>query len=219
MMAEQRETIKTSTVLIGLGKGGTALLPYLLAKEEFELIAVCDSNVGAVGVPIAKQCGLAYYHDVVEAVKDLRPELVVDATGDPSLAGTLYEERPAGTSVVTGEASRLMWELLAEHEAQRRWETRFHRLLDDMHSAMIVVQDGKIKYCNRSFYELLGYSKRDILGYPYEKLLAEDVKNRDSDHFQDNRPSEQLPEEFDTKVMSASGEEREVQIKARVSDW
>ncbi len=213
------DTLKTKTLLIGLGKGGSALLPYLLAKDEFDLVAVCDSNIEAVGVAIAKQCGLTYYHDAVEAVNDLRPELAVDTTGDPSLAATLYEERPAGTSVVTGEASRLLWELLAEHEAQRRWESRFNRVLDDMHSAMLVVQDAKIKFCNRAFHELLGYSKRDILGFPYANIIDTDFRERDAAYYQKNNGGEKAPEEYDTRVVGADGSVLEVQIRSRLSDW
>ena len=209
----------TTTLLIGLGKGGSALLPYLLAKDEFDLIAVCDSNPEAVGVPIAKQCGLTYYQDAVDAVQDLRPELAVDATGDPSLAGTLYEFRPAGTSVVTGEASHLLWELLTAHEAQRRWERRFNRLLDDMHSAMIVVQDAKIKFANRAFYEMLGYSKRDIMGHPYKSILVEEVRERDLGYHRDRTSGERPVQEYDTKVIDAGEEPREVRVRSRRTDW
>ncbi len=196
------------------------MLPYLLAKDEFDLIAVCDSNPEAVGVPIAKRCGLAYYQSAIEAVHDLRPELAIDATGDPSLAGTLYEERPAGTSVVTGEASQLLWELLASFEAQRRWETRFNRVLDDMHSAMVVVQDGKIKFCNRSFYNLLGYPKSEILGHPFAKIFDKDVRERNEalyDHRRNNRGKP--PEEHDTRIVNAENDMREVQIRSRHTDW
>ncbi len=212
--------MKAKTLLIGLGKGGSALLPYLLAKDEFDLIAVCDSNPRAVGVAIAQRCGLTFYQSAVEAVQDLRPELAIDATGDPSLAGTLYEKRPAGTSVVTGEAAQLLWELLASYEAQRRWETRFNRVLDDMHSAMVVVQGGKIKFCNRSFFNLLGHPKSEVLGHPFANILDDEVRERDRGLYDDrHNGGERAAEEYDTKITNADQEIREVQIRSRRTDW
>ena len=211
--------MSSSTLLIGLGKGGSALLPYLLAKEQFDLVAVCDSNSDAVGVAIARQCGLPFYQDAVEAVTDLRPGLVVDATGDPSLASTLYEVRPAGTSVVTGEASRLLWELLSAQEQQRRCELRFNRLMEDMHSAIVVVQDEKIKFTNRALHEMLGYSREDVMGHPYRTILSEDVEDRDLEVHRNRMKGESPSKEYDTKLLHADGSVREMRARVRRTDW
>ena len=208
-----------STLLMGLGRGGSALLPYLLAKEEFNVQAVCDSNPEAVGVPIAKESGLEYYQNAVEAITDVKPGLAVDATGDASLASTLYEVRPAGTSVVTGEASRLLWQLLTVQEAQRRWERRFNRLLDDMHSALVVIQDEKIKFINPAFCNLLGYSRRELLGYPYKSVLAEDVQDRDLEKYRKRVQGQKPEREYDTELLDAQDEVREVRVRARKTDW
>ena len=209
----------TSTLLIGLGKGGSALLPYLMAKDQFDLVAVCDSNADAVGVPIAKQCGLPYYQNAVEALTDLEPGLAVDASGDASLASTLYQVRPAGTSVVTGEASKLLWELLTTQEAQRRCELRFNRLMNDMHGALVVVQDEKIKFTNRAFRDLLGYNKNEILGYPYRSILAEEVQDRDLQSHRERTEGEEPLEEYDSKVEDHDGSLREVRVRARRTEW
>jgi len=209
----------TKTLLIGLGKGGSALLPYLLAKSDFELVAACDSNPEAVGIAIARQCGLQIYQDAVEAIDDFHVDLVIDATGDPSLASTLYEVRPAGTSVITGEASRLLWELLSTHEAQRRSELRFNRLVDDMHSALVVVQDNKIKFSNRALRQLLGYSEKALHGHPYKSILAESVQDRDLGYHRDRVDGKKPAPEYDTQVIDAGGDIREMRVRARRTEW
>ncbi len=211
--------MSSSTLLIGLGKGGSALLPYLLAKEQFDLVAVCDSNPDAIGVPIARQCGLPCYQDPIEAMAELHPGLVIDSTGDASLASTLYEVRPAGTSVVTGEASRLLWELLSAQEQQRRCEIRFNRLMEDMHSAIVVVQDEKIKFINRALHEMLGYDEEDILGHPYKTILDEDVADRDLQTHRDRMKGEPVSKEYDTKLLHDDGSIREARARVRKTDW
>ncbi len=209
----------TTTLLIGLGRGGSALLPYLMAKDEFDLIGACDSNSQAVGVTIARQCGLALYQDAEEALRDLHVDLVIDATGDPSLATLLYEVRPAGTALVTGEASRLLWQLLSTHEAQRRSEIRFNRLLEDMHSGLVVVQDGNIKFANRIFYEMLGYAKENLLGYPYGKILTDNVRERDLTYHRQRVQGEKPLREYDTEVIDAQGNVLEMRVRARLTEW
>lgn len=211
--------MSSSTLLIGLGKGGSALLPYLLAKEQFDLVAVCDSNADAIGVPIARQCGLPFYQDPIEAMSELHPGLVVDSTGDASLASTLYEVRPAGTSVVTGKASRLLWELLSAQEQQRRCEIRFNRLMEDMHSAIVVVQDEKIKFTNRALHDMLDYSEEDIMGHPYKTILADEVQDRDLQSHRDRVEGKPANKEYDTKLLHSDGSTREARARVRKTDW
>lgn len=211
--------MSNSTLLIGLGKGGSALLPYLLAKDQFDLVAVCDSNPDAIGVPIARQCGLPVYQDPVDAMGELHPGLVIDSTGDASLASTLYEVRPAGTSVVTGKASRLLWELLSAQEQQRRCQIRFNRLMEDMHSAIVVVQDDKIKFTNRALHELLGYSEEDIMGHPYKMILSEEVEDRDLKYHRDRVDGKPASKEYDTTLLHSDGSVREARARVRKTDW
>jgi len=212
--------VAARTLLIGLGKGGTALMPYLMAHPEFDLVAVCDSSPEAIGRFVSERSRIPFYEDVVEAVTTVKPQLVIDATGDPSLPSLLYAMRPAGTSVVTGEASRLLWVLLQALEARRRWEIRHNRLLDDMMGAVVVLQDGRIRFVNPAFLRMTGYNKEDVLGQPYEIFIIEDLRRRDLEYYRKRMAGAQdVPDEYDTKVRHADGSIREMHVRARLSDF
>jgi len=212
--------VSTQTLLIGLGKGGTALMPYLMANPEFDLVAACDSSPEAVGRFLAERSRVPFYQNAVEAISTVKPHLVIDATGDPSLPALLYGVRPAGTSVVTGEASRLLWAMLQALEAKRRCEIRHDRLLGDMMAGMIVVQDGRIRFFNPAFLRMTGYEKEAVLGQPYETVIAENLRDRDREYYQKRMAgAKDLPEEYDTRILHADGSEREMHVRARLSDF
>lgn len=210
----------TQTLLIGLGKGGTALLPYLMAHPEFDLVAVCDSSPEAVGRFLAERSRLPFYHNAVEAVTTVKPRLVIDASGDTSLPPLLYSHRPAETSVITGEASRLLWVLLQAMEARRRCEIRHDRLLGDMMAGMVVIQDGRIRFFNPAFQRMVGMAKNDITGQLYEDFIVEELRERDREYYRKRMTgTDGVPTEYDTKIVCGDGTVREVQVKARFSDF
>jgi hypothetical protein len=113
------------TLLVGVGKGGSALLPHLLADPEFELIAVCDRSDQAPGLKLTAERKLPIYKDADEAVIQLRPQFVIDATGDSSVSGMIRRVLPDGASMLTGEGARLLWDLFSATEGRRRSQERF----------------------------------------------------------------------------------------------
>ena len=209
----------TRTLLIGLGKGGSALMPYLLANPQFDLVAVCDSSPEALGRALAERCGIPYFQNAVEAVKSVAPQLVIDASGDPSLPNLLYEVRPAGTSLVTAEASKLLWDLLFALEGRRRAELRYDRLLDDMNTSLVVVQNGRIRFVNSAFLHIFGYTREQILAHPYSAILEPSVREADMDRYHKRISGASTDDEYDTKILHADGSVRQVVVRAKLSEW
>lgn len=209
----------TTTLLIGLGRGGSALLPYIVANEQFKLVGACDSSPEAVGVPMARMTGIPFYEDAIEAIKELKPHLVIDASGDPSLPSALHEVRPAGTSVVTAEASKLLWDLLSALEGRRRSDLRYDRLLSDMNSGIVVVQNAKIRFVNPAFLKMFGYTAENLLGRPYGNIITPEYRDRDMGYHRERVAGHRVVEEYETQVMHGDGDFREVMVRARLSEW
>lgn len=209
----------TTTILIGLGKGGSALLPYLLANSQFKLVGVCDSMSDAVGMPMARMCRIPVFNDALAAVHELKPQLVIDASGDPSLPSVLHQARPAGTSVVTAEASRLLWDLLSALEGRRRSDLRYDRLMRDMQSGLVVVQNEKVRFVNPAFVKMFGYTVEQILGHPYMNLVAPEFRERDLNLHRQRVAGKTVAEEYETAILHGDGGLREVMVRARLSEW
>ncbi|NCO43149.1 MAG: hypothetical protein GW911_07495 [Armatimonadetes bacterium] len=76
--------MSVATLLIGLGKGGSALMPYLLSNEDFDLVAVCDSSEEAGGGALARMSQLPY----------LLPGRCRGTYRDPAATGHRCQRRP-----------------------------------------------------------------------------------------------------------------------------
>ena len=133
----------------------------------------------------------------------------------------LYEVRPPGTSVMTGEASKILWEMLSVLEEKRRVEIRYGRVLSDMNSPLAVIQDPgvRIRFVNAAFLKLFGFTAEQVLGKPYGELLDEEYRQRDLGYCHARITGKTAPEEYETRLRQADGSFREVIIRARPSDW
>lgn len=209
----------TSTLLLGLGKGGAALLPYLVANDQFKLVGACDSSPEAVGMAMARMCGIPLFDDGIEAMKGVKPRLVIDATGDPSLPVALQEVRPTGTSVVTGEASRLLWDLLSALEGRRRSDMRYDRLLQDLNSGIVVVQHMKVRFVNPAFLNMFGYEREQILARLFLNFIAQDKREEGANFFREHINGKPVNEEYETQLINREGQTRDITMRARLSEW
>ncbi|MFQ5991764.1 MAG: sensor histidine kinase [Nitrospiraceae bacterium] len=104
-------------VILGGGKGGTALLDLLSHIPGIEIIGVADKDPSAPGFRRALDLNLKVTHDVVDLIADESVNLIVDVTGDPDVQAVIRARKPTGAEVLGGAASRLLWNLV-QHEAQ-----------------------------------------------------------------------------------------------------
>ncbi|MGQ0665643.1 MAG: sensor histidine kinase [Nitrospiraceae bacterium] len=102
--------------IIGAGRGGTALLDLLHQIRTIKIAGIADRNPGAPGLQRARELNVPVYERVADLVGNHGVNLVMDVTGDPAMEQTLREQVPAGADVLSGPASRLLWELV-QHES------------------------------------------------------------------------------------------------------
>ncbi|BFU92826.1 MAG: putative Histidine kinase [Nitrospira sp.] len=107
-------------VIIGAGRGGTALLDVLHQIGTIEIVGIFDQNSSAPGLKRAQELNVPIYDRVADLLKSQGLHLVMDVTGDPSMESVLREQLPAGADLVSGQASRLLWTLV-QHEST--WQT------------------------------------------------------------------------------------------------
>jgi diguanylate cyclase (GGDEF)-like protein/PAS domain S-box-containing protein len=110
-------------VLIGAGKNGHAILSVLVRECDIDIIGVADSDPDAPGIELARQCGIAVSEDF-RGFLDKKPDIVITATTDPSVADEIRKYKAPDTEVIGGMCARLMGEMLgkrfdAQEEAKR----------------------------------------------------------------------------------------------------
>jgi len=98
-------------LLVGAGLGGSALLEVLQQGSWVEVVGVVDANPQAPGMQLARELGIAVFHDVEEGIRSSMPCLVFNLTGDEHIEQRIAEI--TGPDYVTGGVvARLMQEMV-----------------------------------------------------------------------------------------------------------
>ncbi len=154
-------------LLVGGGKGGTALLRAFHSMEAVRVVAVVDLDPGAPALGLAREWG-------IETAADYRPyfrgvDVVIEATGDVGVYREIDSARPPGVTLVPGPVAELLMTLLQEKEQLIHRLSRQRRELDAIlnstHDAMMAVdQAGCITLFNAAAQRLTGLHAAEVLG-------------------------------------------------------
>lgn len=111
----------TRVAILGAGRGGTALLDLLHQIRTIEVVGIADRDPCAPGLQRARELhvpALVHPHDLITR-NDV--QLIMDVTGDPAMERTLRDQVSPTVEVLSGPASRILWELV-QHEARLQSE-------------------------------------------------------------------------------------------------
>lgn len=106
----------TKVAILGAGRGGTALLDLLHQIRSIEIVGIADQNPGAPGLQRARELNIPVYDRVADLIGNHGVNLVMDVTGDPAMERMLPAQVAAGADILSGPASRILWELV-QHES------------------------------------------------------------------------------------------------------
>ncbi|MBH0176940.1 MAG: hypothetical protein HP491_03535 [Nitrospira sp.] len=116
-MASVTPTPATRVAIIGAGCGGTALLDLLHQLRTIEMVGIMDRNPAAPGLQRARKLHVPVYEHLADLIGSQRVNLVMDVTGDPTMDRILHEQTAGGADILSGPASRLLWDLVRHESA------------------------------------------------------------------------------------------------------
>lgn len=98
-------------LVIGAGRGGTAMLDLFLDDPLIKIVGIIDANPQAPGLSIAAKHGIQSFTNLAEAIKACRPCLAFNLTGDDNV--TSYAAAQLGDSnVIGGFQARFVWKVI-----------------------------------------------------------------------------------------------------------
>ena len=106
-------------IILGGGKGGTALLELFTRSPDVEVVGMADVNPEAPGLRLARNLGIQTATDPLALIEEDRATLIVDVTGDHAMGTLLLQHKPPRAEVLGGKAALLIWKL-AQHERDLR---------------------------------------------------------------------------------------------------
>jgi signal transduction histidine kinase len=116
-MGSATPTPATRVAIIGAGRGGTALLDLLHQLRTIEVVGIMDRNPAAPGLQRARELHVPVYERLPDLISSHRVNLVMDVTGDPNMDRILHDQTTGGADILSGPASRLLWDLVRHESA------------------------------------------------------------------------------------------------------
>lgn len=167
-------------LIIGAGRGGTALLEMFLEYSLVNVIGIVDINLDMPGILLAKQHGIATYQDDIQglaACKDYPDCIIYNLSHDESIA----EKAAAmlgGKRVTGGSEVKLFWQIVTNlKEMKRELETSQGQLQAIIHNVMdgivTINSEGEIQGFNPAAEAIFGYTQREVLGKNMQMLMPE----------------------------------------------
>lgn len=114
----------TKIAILGAGRGGTALLDLLYHIPSIEIVGIADRDRHAPGLQRARVLRIPITERAEDLIANHGVNLIMDVTGDPQMERFIQLHKRPGSDVLTGSASRVLWELV-RHEANLQAEL-FH---------------------------------------------------------------------------------------------
>ncbi len=166
-----------NVVIIGAGQGGTSLLrAFQQMSGRIRVVGVADRNPAAPGMKMAREMGVPTTTDFTGLVCLPEVDIIVQATGEPSLDAEIKRLKWPRAVIIEGLAMNLMLSFVEEEERLIRHlevkERERDVMLDSTHDGMLAVNaQGIVTLCNRAAERLMGVRRERVLGYPAAEVI------------------------------------------------
>ena len=172
-------------LIIGAGRGGSALLEMFMEDNLAEVVAIVDKNPDAAGIQLAKEYGVPTFTDPIKALQACKncPDCIVyNLSHDDTIAAEVGKVFGDDKRVASGPEVMLFWQMVTNlKQIKGELEKSQHQLQSIIHNAMdgiIMINDsGEIKGFNPAAEQIFGYSQMEALGKNLKMLMPEPVRS------------------------------------------
>ncbi|MEG9464008.1 MAG: sigma 54-interacting transcriptional regulator, partial [Bacillus amyloliquefaciens] len=162
-------------LIIGAGKGGTALLQILMKTKLIRIIAVVDQDPEAQGLQEARKYGIATSSDWKPYItEDI--DIIIHTTGDKAVMDELLHEKKEQTIVMPGKLAYMVFQLMEEKQQliqMLKSQTYKHdRIFNSTHDGMIFIDVNEtIILFNQMAEKMVGQKREDVIGRPIKDVV------------------------------------------------
>ena len=105
------------------------------------------------------------------------------------------------------------------HEELRESDEKYRSLVDGANEAILVVQDGMLRFVNRKAVEIAGYSEADLTGRPFSEFVFPDDLQMVAENYVKRIKGDPAPSRYEFRLLAADKGARWVEINAVLIDW
>ncbi|MEM8890426.1 MAG: sigma 54-interacting transcriptional regulator, partial [Bacteroidota bacterium] len=117
-------------IIIGAGKGGTALLELFHEDPSIEVLGMVDRDTKAQGMLRAQEMGYPAARELSVFLYDpqFEPNMIVNASGSQELWEDLEKIDDPNIRVIGGVAAKFIWALLEARQEKKFLEKKYQQL-------------------------------------------------------------------------------------------
>ncbi|MDR6122453.1 PAS domain S-box-containing protein [Bacillus sp. SLBN-46] len=160
--------IMQNVMIVGAGKGGTAILKILKESEVLRVAVVIDRNEDAPGILLAKkegiQTGTSWKSFITENI-----DIIIEVTGNDAVFQELRDTKNKKTVLIPGSVAFLVSQLMEEKEelVQKHQNESYQQelIFNATNDGMLVIDNhGKVILFNKRAEEIMGVKKDQAIG-------------------------------------------------------
>jgi len=172
-------------LIIGAGRGGTALLEMFLEERLVNVVAIVDTNADAPGIRLAQPHGIATFTDAVQALEYCKqyPDCIVYNLSHDDTVADAAERIFGDKRVAGGTEVKLFWQMVTNlkqvkldlEKSQNQLQSIIRNVMDGI---ITLDESGRIEGFNPAAEKIFGYSQQAIQGQDIGMLtsnLAQDA--------------------------------------------
>ncbi len=193
---------------------------YLSVNSAFERLTGLQ-NVGGKKVT-----------EVIPGIKASNPELFeiygrVALTGDPEKFETYIDSLGIWFSISVYSTEREHFVAVFDNitdrkrteETLRESEEKYRLVVDNVHEAILVVQDKKLQFANTAAIDSLSYSAEELLSTPLAEFIHPDDRGLVLGRYLARMKGEDVPSRYSFRMLCKDGTERWVEIESSLISW
>lgn len=104
-------------------------------------------------------------------------------------------------------------------EALRQSEEKYRTLVDNANEAIVVAQDGLLKFINPQTLNLTGYTREELTDKPFAELIHPYDRGTVVEHYTKGLQGEDILYAYSFRIVDKSGDTKWVELRAVLIEW
>lgn len=161
-------------LIIGAGKGGTALIHMFHKDTDIKIVGMVDKNPSAPGFEFAKQNNIPLSYKLEDAIKEFEFDVIVNVTGSKEISNYLKENLPPGIEIIGGLSSMLLWRLVKERQDR---EEELKKGLHEHKTLYKIAVELASAEKSEKIFDIILTSAMELTNTPAGSIVILDEKN------------------------------------------
>lgn len=166
-----------TVMIVGAGKGGSAILKIMKETAMLDVVAVVDCNPNAPGLLMAKQDGISTGTDWRGFIKQ-EIDIIVEVTGEDKVFIELREAKMNKSVLIPGSVAFLLSRLIEEKEdlitSIQNESYKFDLIFNSTGDGMVVInKNSEVIFFNRSAEKMTGVKRKQAIGRDIHDVISE----------------------------------------------